>query len=222
MPKSRLSVLDCRRLVNDLQAKVKGMWLHNVYDITAKTFQFKLSLPEKGKVSLLVEAGVRFHTTQYVRQMPDFPSGFAMKLRKHIRGKRLNEISQIGYDRVIMFTFGFKEKANHVIIELYASGNVVLTDANFSILSVLRTHVFDDVADARVAVGSKYPFNTATTELQPCSSADVLKSIEKALEDSKERRISEAETKRMSKKKTKPTLKSTYLYKVYRCMFIFL
>ena len=34
------------------------------------------------------------------------PSGFAMKLRKHIRARRLEDISQLGVDRVVDFRFG--------------------------------------------------------------------------------------------------------------------
>lgn len=52
----------------------------------------------------------------------DMPSGFSMKLRKHIRTQRLEDVRQVGMDRVVDFKFGSGEASNHVILELYASG----------------------------------------------------------------------------------------------------
>jgi len=41
---------------------------------------------------LLVESGIRLHTTNYVKNEKDLPSGFSMKLRKHLRTKKLEKI----------------------------------------------------------------------------------------------------------------------------------
>ena len=170
--KTRMSMVDCRRMVLDLEKKIVGMWVHNVYDITSKTFQFKLSVPGKDKVQLLIESGVRFHTTKYVRNKSSFPSGFSIKLRKHIRGKKLSGVRQVGVDRVVVFTFGFEQFAYHLIVELYASGNVILTDSNYLILTTLRTHAFDD--ETRIAVRETYPFDTLAQGIEETSAEDVL------------------------------------------------
>ena len=45
------------------------------------------------------------------------------------------------------------------MVELYASGNVILTDHEYTILSLLRSHKFEE--DCRIAVKSKYPFSHA-------------------------------------------------------------
>jgi predicted ribosome quality control (RQC) complex YloA/Tae2 family protein len=82
-----------------------------------------------------------------------------MKLRKHLRTKKLNSIEQLGVDRVIDLTFGKGEASYHILVELYASGNVILTDHEYTILSLLRSHKFED--DANIAVKSKYPFSNA-------------------------------------------------------------
>lgn len=80
-----------------------------------------------------------------------------MKLRKHIRTKKLVDIRQVGIDRVIDLTFGKGEASYHILVELYASGNVILTDSEYTILSLLRTHEFGE-GDARIAVKQVYPF----------------------------------------------------------------
>lgn len=85
---------------------------------------------ESEKVLLLMESGVRLHTTAYARYLlflhdiplkkekkiennlhyalsfstcsdkKNTPSGFTLKLRKHIRTRRLEDVRQLGYDRV--------------------------------------------------------------------------------------------------------------------------
>ncbi|XLS64847.1 hypothetical protein HN51_024821 [Arachis hypogaea] len=68
------------------------------------------------------------------------PSGFILKLRKHIWTWRLGDVRKLGYDRIILFQFGLRKSANYVIFDLYADGNILLTDANFMVLTLLRSH----------------------------------------------------------------------------------
>jgi predicted ribosome quality control (RQC) complex YloA/Tae2 family protein len=44
-----------------------------------------------------------------------------VQLRKHLRTKKLDDIKQLGIDRVIDMSFGKGDRAYHIIIELYAS-----------------------------------------------------------------------------------------------------
>ena len=73
------------------------------------------------KVLVLVEAGVRFHATQYARDKSLLPASFCVKLRKHLRGKRVADVAQLGVDRIVVFTFGGGEGEHHLLLELYAS-----------------------------------------------------------------------------------------------------
>jgi predicted ribosome quality control (RQC) complex YloA/Tae2 family protein len=61
-------------------------------------------------------------------------------MRKHLRNKRLESLTQLGMDRIVDMQFGSGEAAYHVILELYDRGNIVLTDCNLVILNVLRPH----------------------------------------------------------------------------------
>jgi len=45
------------------------------------------------------------------------------------------------------------------LIELYAAGNVILTDHEYTILSLLRSHKFDETA--KIQIKEKYPFTSA-------------------------------------------------------------
>ncbi len=55
--------------------------------------------------------------------------------------------------------FGKGEHAYHILIELYAAGNVILTDHEYTILSLLRSHKFDETA--KIQIKEKYPFTSA-------------------------------------------------------------
>ena len=52
------------------------------------------------QVLLLLESAARLHTTRFARDKSATPSNFTMKLRKHLRGRRLEAIAQVGMDRV--------------------------------------------------------------------------------------------------------------------------
>ncbi|GAB4859046.1 hypothetical protein Ancab_010511 [Ancistrocladus abbreviatus] len=75
----------------------------NIDDLSPKTYIFKLmnssGVTESGEseeVLLLMETGVGLHTTAYVREKSYTPSGLTLKLRKHIRSRRLEDVQQLG------------------------------------------------------------------------------------------------------------------------------
>lgn len=63
----------------------------------------------------MLESGCRIHKTTFDWPKAQFPSSFSMKLRKHIRHKRLECVTQLGVDRIIDMQFGFNEHACHVV-----------------------------------------------------------------------------------------------------------
>ncbi|CAL4891663.1 unnamed protein product [Urochloa decumbens] len=162
MVKARMTTSDVAAEVKCLRRLI-GMRLANVYDITPKTYLFKLmnssGITESGeseRVLLLMESGVRFHTTQYVRDKSTTPSGFTLKLRKHIRNKRLEDVRMLGYDRIIIFQFGLGSNAHFIILELYAQGNILLTDSEYTVMTLLRSHR-DDNKGLAIMSRHRYP-----------------------------------------------------------------
>ncbi|KAF8111949.1 hypothetical protein N665_0070s0019 [Sinapis alba] len=162
MVKVRMNTADVAAEVKCLKRLI-GMRCSNVYDISPKTYMFKLlnssGITESGeseKVLLLMESGVRLHTTAYVRDKSNTPSGFTLKLRKHIRTRRLEDVRQLGYDRIIVFQFGLGANAHYVILELYAQGNIILTDSEYMIMTLLRSHR-DDNKGFAIMSRHRYP-----------------------------------------------------------------
>jgi predicted ribosome quality control (RQC) complex YloA/Tae2 family protein len=54
------------------------------------------------------------------------PSGFAMLLRKHLSGARLTGVGQEGFDRILRFSFDGPDGQRELVVELFASGNIIL------------------------------------------------------------------------------------------------
>ncbi|XP_061172941.1 ribosome quality control complex subunit NEMF-like [Saccostrea echinata] len=156
--KSRFSTVDITVVIKELK-RFYGMRVVNVYDVDSKTYLIKLGKPDD-KAVILIESGIRIHGTEYDWPKNMAPSGFSMKLRKHIKGRRLENICQLGMDRIVDLQFGSGEAAYHVILELYDRGNVVLTDFEYTILNILRPRT-DTCQDVKFAVRETYPISAA-------------------------------------------------------------
>lgn len=165
MTKTRFNTYDVVCSVTELQRLI-GMRVNQIYDIDNKTYLIRLVRNEE-KVVLLLESGNRFHTTAFEWPKNVAPSGFTMKLRKHLKNKRLESMKQLGVDRIVDFQFGTGEAAYHVILELYDRGNILLTDCDLKILNILRPHVEGE--EVRFAVREKYPSDRARKDNGPPS-----------------------------------------------------
>ena len=148
--KLRLTLADLLAEVRDLRSSILGQRLVNVYDAATPgeigtasktTFLLKFTEPGREKAIVVVESGIRVHTTRYARDKPTLPGGFAMKLRKHVRGRRCSKVALRGLDRVLDLAFGTGSAEHHIFVELYDRGNVILTDADYTILALLRGYV---------------------------------------------------------------------------------
>ncbi|KXJ82026.1 hypothetical protein RP20_CCG015865 [Aedes albopictus] len=176
MTKTRFNTYDVVCSVTELQ-KLVGMRVNQIYDIDNKTYLIRLVRNEE-KVVLLLESGNRFHTTAFEWPKNVAPSGFTMKLRKHLKNKRLECMKQLGVDRIVDFQFGTGEAAYHVILELYDRGNILLTDCDLKILNILRPHVEGE--EVRFAVREKYPTDRAKEDKGPPAMEKVKEAIGKA------------------------------------------
>lgn len=189
--KTRFSTLDIIALLPELRSKICTGWrVNQIYDCDNKTYLFKLNKSIKqmkkdddplsvneetaNKLTFIIESGLRMHTTDYDWPKAHAPGGFATKLRKHLRNKRIEDIRQVGVDRLVDIQFGSNEAANHLIVELYDRGNLILTDHAYTILVILRWRKPTDKSNEADAtspddsenfrVGQTYPLNKSRKE----------------------------------------------------------
>jgi len=196
--KVRFDGIDVAAMVAHLNRVALGRRVVNIYNgPNGDTYIFKMDKltsandnPENhdqkiasSNMMLLLESGVRFHTYNQPHENPGMPSQFCAKLRKHLRGLRLEQVTQLGtMDRVVHFVFGSGDAQRHsLMLELYARGNLVLTNSSYTILSLLRSHEYSNNNNnnantennsnsnsnnnetIQVKVGHAYPVTYATT-----------------------------------------------------------
>lgn len=96
---------------------------------------FKFAKPDH-REQIIVDPGFRCHLTSFSRATAAAPSHSVAKLRKYLRTRRVTSVSQIGTDRVIEIQFS--DGQYRLFLEFYAAGNIILTDREFNVLSLLR------------------------------------------------------------------------------------
>jgi hypothetical protein len=98
---------------------------------------------------LLMESGVRIHPLLDYHSDVVRPTPFCAKFRKCLRSLRLENIVQLGkYDRVILLQFGVGEMKYFLVLELYARGNLILTNAQYVAVALLRSHIYQETQEA--------------------------------------------------------------------------
>lgn len=158
---------DLLTIIDELKtAGIEGSYLHNCYDYGSRGIVLRLTTKTdtgRGKIILLMESAKRLHTLEEFAAIRPTPSGFCAKLRKHLKDRKLLRVEMVNGDRVIDFVFGSDgEGGFHLILELYASGNIILTDHTDNILMLLHQHVYDE--SNKVKINHPYPRAEATID----------------------------------------------------------
>lgn len=148
--KQKLSALDLQLLVAELHNSIESYRLNNIYNIvdSNKQYLLKFNKPDS-KVNVIIDCGSRIHVTKYARQTPTIPSNFVVKLRKHLKSKRLTSVRQVSNDRIVVFQFS--DGQYYLVFEFFSAGNILLLDEDLKILSLQRI-----VKEYENTVGKKY------------------------------------------------------------------
>ncbi|KAF7544899.1 hypothetical protein G7Z17_g9596 [Cylindrodendrum hubeiense] len=133
--KQRFSSLDVKVIAHELQEHLVTLRLSNVYDLSSKILLLKFSKPDNKK-QLVIDTGFRCHLTEFARTTAAAPSAFVARLRKFLKTRRLTAVKQVGTDRVLEFQFS--DGQYRLFLEFFASGNIILTDADLKILTLAR------------------------------------------------------------------------------------
>lgn len=102
---------------------------------------------------MLVDSGFRCHLTSFTRTAASAPSQFVSRLRKYLKSRRITGVQQIGTDRIIEITFS--DGQYRIFLEFFAAGNIILTDADLTVLALLR-QVSEGDQDVDVKLGGRY------------------------------------------------------------------
>ena len=154
--KQRVSSLDLKILVSELEQSIKGYRLQNVYNLTSnnRSFLLKFSIPDS-KFNAVLESGFKVYLTDFQRPTQPEPSNFTTKLRKHLKTKRLTNIKQVGDDRIAVLEFS--DGFYYLVLEFFSAGNIILLDSDLKILSLFRfVDTSGNVQKCQYDVGGTY------------------------------------------------------------------
>ncbi|RDA91231.1 hypothetical protein CP533_3397 [Ophiocordyceps camponoti-saundersi (nom. inval.)] len=150
--KQRFSSLDVKVIAHELNQDLVTLRVSNIYDLSSKILLFKFAKPDSKK-QLVIDSGFRCHLTDFARTTAAAPSAFVAQLRKFLKTRRVTSVTQIGTDRVLKFQFS--DGQYRLFLEFFASGNIILTDADLTILTIAR-NVAEAVGQEPQRVGLKY------------------------------------------------------------------
>ena len=119
----------------------------------------------KKNVKLLINAGSncpRINITEIQTENPQKAPMLCMLLRKHISGGKMLDAKCLGYERVCSLEFeaydemGFKVRKFLICETMGKYSNVILTDANSKILTVMKPIDFSTSDKRQLLAGMKY------------------------------------------------------------------
>ncbi len=143
-----MNSVDVKACVEELKDEIVDGKVEKIYHYPPNEIRIKLYA--NGRKDLTIEAGRRIHLTKFPKESPKFPSSFAMLLRKHLEGGRIESVEQHDFDRVVVLKINRRGESKYLIAELFSKGNVILTDEKFRVIMPLNAE--------RVKPGDFYSF----------------------------------------------------------------
>lgn len=162
-----MSNVDVYTISYELNKLLSGSRVDKSFQPTNDTLVMRFHKAGYGRIDLVMQAGVRMHTSKYPMENPLTPPSFPMLLRKRVKGANVISISQYNFDRVIIIKMQ-KEQIYTLIIELFDKGNIILLDEeNNIILPLKRQRIGDrDISSKRTyEFPSEHGINIKTINL---------------------------------------------------------
>jgi predicted ribosome quality control (RQC) complex YloA/Tae2 family protein len=152
--KKEITSLDLRFLIPELKAALIDARFRKIYQYGragTKQLLFEVYKPGVGENWVYVNSSKIF-LTKYKKAVPQEPPNFCMFLRKHLMGKRIINIKQYEFDRIVELI----TNDNVLIFELIHPGNVILCDSSYKIIMPLEIQHWKD-RDIKPKIPYRYP-----------------------------------------------------------------
>jgi len=146
-----LAGIELRYLVNDINKKIDGYYVSNIYGITKDSLLFKFHHPEKSDVLLMLSTFGIWITK--VKIDPIEPNKLLKHLRNNLLRFKLKEVKQIGTERIVYLTLSYFEKEFVIVVELFSDGNIIICNNEMKILALSHSI---NVRHRQLRVGSQY------------------------------------------------------------------
>ncbi len=137
-----LSSLDIHFLIPELKSLI-GAKIEKIFQ-TKEDFNilFALHISGEGKKFLYTSIPDVICITDFKPDFPDLPPSFCSSLRRKITNAKIKEINQINFERIIKIDLSTKHGDAILYIELFSTGNIILTDGENQILAVAKSQTW--------------------------------------------------------------------------------
>ena len=132
-----MTSFDIALITSELNQRIKGARIDNIYQLNPVTLLFKLRQPGQPPYHLLIEAGKRVHLTSYALEKPQRPPAFCMALRKHLRNGKIVGVQQHEFERIVIIRVSTREGEFQLVSELFGEGNIILVSPQNEVLHAL-------------------------------------------------------------------------------------
>ncbi|MHA1272960.1 MAG: ribosome rescue protein RqcH [Promethearchaeota archaeon] len=225
MIKKEFSNYDVSVITKELSILIKDGKIENVYeveDILILKITTKL-----GKKNLIVKKDSRINLTDYEYPIPPYPSQYILSLRKFLKNRRILDVYQYNFDRIIVLELSNQEgNPWKFIIELFNKGNYILIDEN-NVVKIAKK--YKKYREREVLPNRKYSFpksrgkdfltiGSEVKDIINSSDAEVVRAIARGINISG--LLSEEICMRagVDKKKTGKDLNENELEKIYKSL----
>lgn len=162
---------DIYAIVSELQ-EVVGGWVGKTYH---RGDEVLIRVRKDGNKNLFIKNGKWIFLSSHIKTNSR-PSTFAMTLRKYTNNKKVQSVSQKGFDRVVIVTFSNNYS---LVVELFADGNIILVDDKGKIVVPMK---FQSWSHREIRPGREYllpPPRINPFDLDFRSFCDILKESDK-------------------------------------------
>ncbi len=141
--KKQFSNFDVFAIAKELNITLSNATISNVYQVE-DLLVLKLTT-KQGKKNLIIKNDSRINLTDYDYPIPKFPSQYIMSLRKFLKNRRIFNVSQHNFDRIVIMELSNTNTAPwKFVIELFNKGNFLLLDENNTLKIAKKYKKFRD------------------------------------------------------------------------------
>ena len=137
------SNFDVFAIVKELDTLLINGSISNIYEVQDLLI-LKINT-NFGKKNLIIKKDSRINLTEYDYPIPDFPNQYIRTLRKLLKNRRIINVTQYKFDRIIIIELTNREEGSwKFVIELFNKGNFLLLDENNTIIVAKKYRKFRD------------------------------------------------------------------------------
>jgi len=151
-----MSNVDVYAICQELKDILIDSRMQKAYQPTKDTVLIRFHVAGQGRVDLILQAGVRVHTTHYPPPNPQLPPSFPMLLRKYLKNATVVGVRQHHFDRILELDLQ-KEQRYRLVVELFSPGNIILLDEEDRIMLPLKRRL---LRERKLASHEEYHYPT--------------------------------------------------------------